>query len=192
MTSSTTKRIAVLLPDGFADWEIGMLAASAREQFAAEIRSLTPNGEPVDSIGGMRAFADGRFAEADDTAFDALVTCGSDAWAVDDLGVGAIMAATLARGTPVGVICGATIPAARVGLFAGRAHTSNGRDWLAGIVPGYAGAEHYREGCEAVRGGKLVSAPGTAPATFAIELLTLLYGGVPGLDETLEMLRGAR
>ncbi|WP_029032834.1 DJ-1/PfpI family protein [Salinarimonas rosea] len=192
MTSPARKTIAVLLPDGFADWEVGMLAASARERFAAQIAYLTPTGAPVASIGGLRAAADGRFAEADGGAVDAVVVCGSDAWAGDDAGAGAIMAAALARGTPVGVICGATIAAARAGLLAGRVHTSNGRDWLAGMAPGYAGAELYRDGGGAVRDGTFVSAPGTAPATFAVEMLSLIFAGAPGLDETLAMLRAAR
>ncbi|GGK27831.1 DJ-1/PfpI family protein [Salinarimonas ramus] len=192
MSEDLHRRIAVLLPDGFADWEVGMLAASAREQFGADIRYLTPTGEDVVSIGGLRARADGRFGEASEAAPDALVVCGSDAWVTGDLDIAPLLRAEYERGTVVAVICAATVQAARAGLFADRAHTSNGRAWLLDVVPGYAGADHYREGGEAVCDRRVVSAPGTAPATFAAETMALLYPGAPGLEETLAMLRAAR
>ena len=42
-------------------------------------------------------------------------------------------------------------------------------------MPGYAGAEHYQDVPHAVADGRLVSAPGSAPGTFAVEFLQALY-----------------
>ena len=42
-------------------------------------------------------------------------------------------------------------------------------------MPDYAGAERYCDVAHAVADGRLVSAPGSAPGTFAIAFLEALY-----------------
>jgi hypothetical protein len=42
-------------------------------------------------------------------------------------------------------------------------------------VPGYEGQENYRDVPHAVGDGKIVSAPGSAPGTFAVEFPTALH-----------------
>jgi putative intracellular protease/amidase len=75
----------------------------------------------------------------------------------------------------VGGICGATLALARAGLFEGRTHTSNGRDWILRHLPDYAGHENYTDVPHAVSDGRIVSAPGSAPGTFALAFLGALY-----------------
>jgi hypothetical protein len=48
------KKIGILFIEGFADWEYGLLAASAVEWFGARTVSLTPDGKPVSGISGFR------------------------------------------------------------------------------------------------------------------------------------------
>ncbi len=79
------------------------------------------------------------------------------------------------RGGVVGGICAGTLALARAGLFRDRAHTSNGRNWILEHLPDYAGAEHYRDVPHAVADRRLVSAPGSAPGTFALAFLDALY-----------------
>ncbi len=67
----------------------------------------------------------------------------------------------------MGAICGATVAVARAGLLAGKAHTSNGAEWLAGHAPDYAGIEAYIDSPRAVSDGRVVTASGLAPITFS-------------------------
>ena len=71
---------------------------------------------------------------------------------------------------------------ARAGLFENTAHTSNGRDWILRHLPDYGGRENYRDVPHAVTDGRIVSAPGSAPGTFALAFLEALYP-----DKTTEL-----
>ncbi|MDT4864470.1 hypothetical protein FQZ97_992330 [compost metagenome] len=75
----------------------------------------------------------------------------------------------------VGGICGATLALARAGIFNGINHTSNGREWIAERAPQYAGAGRYQDVPNAVADKRIVSAPGTAPGTFAVAFLETLF-----------------
>ena len=61
-------------------------------------------------------------------------------------------------------------------------HTSNAPDFLAG-AEGYAGQAHYRDTPQAVRDGRLITAPGSAPMTFAAEIYRALGLGGDELDQ---------
>ncbi|MER8463209.1 DJ-1/PfpI family protein [Mesorhizobium sp. M1396] len=170
------KTIGFLFIEGFADWEYGLLAASAVEWFGARAVSLTPDGKPVTGISGFRLTPD-RSAEADEnTDLDAVAVIGSDQWfgkAPPD--VTDLLNAVASRDGVVGGICAGTLALARAGLFEKARHTSNGRDWINGHEAGYAGDSNYQDVPYAVADGKIVSAPGSAPGTFALAFLNTLY-----------------
>ena len=180
------KTLGVLLVEGFADWEYPLLAASAREWFGIDVRFLTPGAAPVTSIAGLR-FADGEaFEKAKAGTFDALAVIGSDSWTGDDApDIAEALRVHREAGAVIGGICAGTVPLARAGLFAGRAHTSNGRDWLLEATGGYEGSEEYREVPHAVADG-VISAPGSAPGTFACAMLAAM------LPEAGEQVAGMR
>jgi putative intracellular protease/amidase len=170
------KTIGFLFIEGFADWEYGLLAASAVEWFGALAVSLTPDGKPVTGISGFRLVPD-RSAGADENAdLDAIAVIGSDQWfgkAPPD--VAELLASVATRGGVVGGICAGTLALARAGLFEKARHTSNGRDWINRHQAGYAGDRHYQDVPHAVADGTVVSAPGSAPGTFALAFLKTLY-----------------
>jgi putative intracellular protease/amidase len=170
------KQIGVLFIDGFADWEYGLLAASAVEWFGARAVSLTPDGKPVTGIAGFRLTPD-RSAKADEnTDLDAVAVIGSEQWfgkAPPD--VAGLLTTVASRGGVVGGICAGTLALARAGLFGNARHTSNGRDWINRHEAGYAGDQNYQDVPHAVADGMIVSAPGSAPGTFALAFLKALY-----------------
>ncbi|MDB5454830.1 MAG: thiamine biosynthesis protein ThiJ [Caulobacter sp.] len=169
-----TVAVAFLQP-GWADWEAGPVLALLRRSFDVQVEIATPDGEPQTSIGGVMAAADYRFDDPVLADADVFLLIGSDAWvAFDDLAVLGLLRQAHADGKIVAAICAGTVAAARARLFEGRTHTSNGRDWLAQQVPGYGGAEGYVETPRAVTDGRLVSAPGSAPQTFAIAVARLV------------------
>ncbi len=72
-------------------------------------------------------------------------------------------------------VCTGAAVLARAGLFENARHTSNGRDWITHHMPDYAGMAHYVDVPHAVADGRIVSAPGSAPGTFAHQFLLTLY-----------------
>jgi putative intracellular protease/amidase len=162
-----TIAVAFLQP-GWADWEAGSVLAYLREYCGVQIEIATPDGEPQTSIGGVLAAADYKFADPVLADTEVLLLIGSDAWpGYRDEAFDSLLRQAYADGKIIGAICGATVAVARAGLLAGKAHTSNGAEWLAGHAPGYAGADGYVDSAKAVTDGRLVTASGLAPVTFS-------------------------
>jgi len=169
-----TVAVAFLQP-GWADWEAGQVLAALRGYYGVQIEIATPDGEPQTSTGGVLAAADYKFADPVLSDADVFLLIGSDAWVdyKDDALFGLLRQA-LADGKIVGAICAGTVAAARAGLLAGRAHTSNDRDWLAKTAPDYLGADRYVDTPKAVADGKLVTAAGSSPVTFSAAICRLV------------------
>jgi putative intracellular protease/amidase len=179
MTSGNGRRrktLGVLFIHRWADWEYGLLAASAAEWFDTKLVSLAPSGREVASASGFRLTPDRPLDVENNADLDAVAVIGSDQWPESDApDVSGLLGGVAERGGVVGGICAGTVALARAGLFAARDHTSNGRAWIAGHVPGYPGAERYRDVAHAVCDRRIVSAPGSAPGTFACAFLSALY-----------------
>lgn len=170
-----TKRCIALLHHGWADWEAGFVLAALREYFGVAVRIATPEGAEATSIGGVRAAADLAFADVRADELDLLLVIGSDRWAEDENPeVVALLQAVSAAGKPIGAICAGTLTAARAGLLDGRAHTSNSLDFLQAKAERYAGADRYVDTPRAVSDGGVVTAPGSAPGSFSVEVLRLI------------------
>lgn len=170
------KTIGLVFIEGYADWEFGLLSASAGEWFVGRVVALSPDAKPVRSIGKLMLTPERKADPEGNGDLDAVAVIGSDGWASTDApDVGLLLTAVAARGGVVGGICAGTLALARAGLFAKAAHTSNDRDWIANLVPDYQGKEHYRDVPHAVADGRIVTAPGSAPGTFATEFLLALH-----------------
>ncbi|TWI02692.1 putative intracellular protease/amidase [Luteimonas cucumeris] len=184
-----SKSIALIMVDGPADWEYAPVMAAAHAWFGMKVTSATEDGEPVTSIGGMRIVPHRRISELDSNEADLWILPGSDAWAEKPI-PGIILAALetrVAAGRPVAGICGATLALAQAGLLQSRPHTSNSLAFLQENVPDYVGSVHYREQ-HCVSDGVVVSAPGTAPISFAVECLRIL---APGQQAAIDEFRAA-
>lgn len=169
-----TVAVAFLQP-GWADWEAGGVLALLREHLKVQIEVATPTGDPETSIGGILAAADYRFDDPVLSDADLFILIGSDEWSKgENPAISSLLRQAFADGKPIAAICAGTTALARAGLFEGRKHTSNGKDWLGGVVPGYAGSEHYVDTPKAVSDGKVVSASGLAPVTFAAAVARLV------------------
>ncbi|MET3666386.1 type 1 glutamine amidotransferase family protein [Caulobacter sp. 1776] len=169
-----TVAVAFLQP-GWADWEAGGVLVLLREHLKVQIEIATPTGDPETSIGGVLAAADYRFDDPVLSDADVYILIGSDEWSKgENPAITALIRQAFADGKIVAGICAGTTALAHAGLFEGRKHTSNGKDWLEGVVPGYAGADHYVDSARAVTDGELVSASGLAPVTFAAAVARLV------------------
>lgn len=181
------KTIGLVFIEGFADWEFGLLAASAVEWFDLRSVALTPGGKPVRSMAGFQLEGARGLSPEENTDLDGVALIGSERWMAQDApDLSSLLTAVMDRGGIVGGICGGTLGLARTGLFKQRRHTSNGRDWINQHAPGYDGAEHYQDVPYAVADGPVVTAPGSAPGTFAITFMNAL---MPDQGDTITQMR---
>ena len=168
---------------GWADWEAGFVLSGLQDDLGIEVRVATPSADVVKSIGGVRALADLAYSDIDPDEASGIVVIGSGSWRTfDDAGLSSVLRRADARGVPLGAICAGTLAAARAGLLDDRPHTSNAAGMIQRFVPAYRGVEHYQDCPRAVVGRNLVTAPGTAPITFAVEFFRLI---APDQDEAI-------
>ena len=183
-----TKRLAIVLTEGYADWECGLLMATARHECGAETVILTPGGKDVTSLGGVAIKSAGAAEDASPAEFDVLVLSGGTIWQSDDVpDLSAPVGRFIDAGKPVAGICDATLALGRLGLLDTRAHTGNYASQLSDVVPAYRGAALYRDQPQAVRDQGVITASGAAPVTFAREILDAIGLGSPELFDYLGM-----
>ncbi|MGV8936101.1 MAG: type 1 glutamine amidotransferase family protein [Allorhizobium sp.] len=172
-------RIAIALHEDFADWECALLMAVARSYLGVEIFTATPDGQPVTSMGGLKVTPDGAYAALVPERFDALVIPGGLGWekgrAFD---YGPMAREFHAAGKVVAGICAASSALAEAGVLDRVGHTGNA---LAAHqqYPDYQGAALYRDQPQAVCDGRIITAPGSAPVSFAMEILKALDRWTP-------------
>lgn len=163
-------RILTILTEGFADWETALLNAVARSFYRVETQYATPGGKPVTSSGGMVVSPGLAIEKVDVAACDAIIVCGGTAWQAPSApDIGPLLHTARSAGKLVGLICDATVAAAKAGLLDTVRHTSNGAGYLDGT--GYAGKPLYRDTPAAVSDGGIVTAPGTSPVSFMAAIM---------------------
>lgn len=167
-------RIALALTEEFADWEPALLAAAARGYLGVEIVTATPDGLPVTSMGGLKVMPDMAYDALDPESTDALVIPGGLIWekgrAPDMID---LVHRFRAQNRVVAGICAAASALAGTGVLNHAAHTGNSLTSHQ-KYGAYEGAANYRDQPQAVSDKGIVTAPGTAPVTFAAEVLKAL------------------
>lgn len=184
--TSKPKTIGFLFIEPFADWEFGILSGSLPEWFGGKTVAITPDGKSVRSMGGFLLTPDRSAGPDENKDLDGIAVIGSDSWAQSPPDVSPLLRSVAERGGVVGGICAGTLALARAGLFESASHTSNQEAWLNHVLPDYRGRANYRQVSHAVADGRIVSAPGSAPGTFAVSFLTALY---PEKAETIGQMR---
>jgi putative intracellular protease/amidase len=167
-------RIAIALTEDFADWECALLMAVARSYLGVEIRTASPDGRPVTSMGGLKVTPDLAYDAVDAETFDALIIPGGLSWENDTApDFTAKVVEFHGAGKVVGGICAAASALAATGVLNDVAHTGN-RLASHQKYPGYRGGALYRDQPQAVSDGKVITAPGNSPVTFTMEILKAL------------------
>ena len=164
--------IAVALTPDFADWECALLMAVARSYLGVTIKTATVDGAPVTSMGGLHVSPDLAFADLHPKEFDAVVVPGGLAWEKNMVpdALEALVQRFRDEKKMTAGICAAASMLAGAGLLNDLKHTGN-RLGSHQDYPGYSGSEHYVEGPHAVHADGVVTAAGTAPFTFTVEVL---------------------
>jgi putative intracellular protease/amidase len=176
------KTIALLVFDGFADWEPAFALTGLRRWGRREVVTVGYNETPVTSMGGLRLMPDRalRDLSVDDTQL--LILPGGDQWLEDypRQEIDRLLRSFESHGVTIAGICAGTTALARAGLFHGRRHTSNGKAFLLKHVPGYETQDLYVETL-AARDHGVISASGLGAVEFAREIFAEL--GVLGEDD---------
>jgi putative intracellular protease/amidase len=166
---------AVLVFDGFADWEPAFALTGLRQWGKRAVTTVGYSRAPVTSMGGLTVVPGRELSELDLASTELLLLPGGDAWTTGYPAdrIQQVVDACVERGVPVAGICAATVALARAGMFRGRRHTSNGRDFLAHYASGYETPDDYVEAL-AVSDRGVISASGLGAIEFAAEIFTVL------------------
>lgn len=177
MNAKALQIVHLAVYDTLADWEFGHAVAHIRagdwhrEPSRFDVRTVSPDGQPVTTMGGLRITPDMALADLEPGDSAMLILPGAETWDSDPghmEGVAKKAQEFLDAGVPVAAICGATAGLARAGLLDGRRHTSAVPEYLA--ATGYGGAENYVD-ADAVTDGNLITAGPTESVAFAREIL---------------------
>lgn len=167
--------VAVLVFDGFADWEPAFALTGLRRWGNYAVVAVGYDRTTITSMGGLRVVPDRTLDDLGSLEPRLVLLPGGDMWRdgypVDRLEP--VLATLRTRQVPIAGICAATIALARAGLFRGRRHTSNGRAFLREHAPGYETADGYVEDL-AVRDSGVISANGLGAVEFAGEIFAEL------------------
>ena len=160
-------KLALLLTQGFADWEYALIAGTGVHFFGLDVRFFTPEPGKIYSLGRLPAVVEHNLNEIRPWQPEALVVVGGTIWETDDApDVAELIKAQHDEGGIVAGICGGTLALARAGLLNETPHTSNDLDFLLNNAEVYSGAEYYRVSAAAISHNRVITAPGTAPVSF--------------------------
>ena len=168
------KNIYILLFDGYSDWEISYLTPELIKSSKYELKYFSISGGPVTSAGGLKIIPELSLKEVDIKNFAMLILPGGEAWEKKELnGLPDLFHKIKAVDLPVAGICGATVGLADAGFLNRVQHTSNDKEYLKAMSPGYTGGDLYLEQ-RAVTDGHIITASGIAPVEFAKEVFLML------------------
>jgi putative intracellular protease/amidase len=167
--------VHVLVLDGFADWEPSYALSQIRQTGAGEVVSVGLTQHPVRSMGGLTVVPDVTVEQVAPEQVRLFLLPGGDQWEANgpDPRLVRLLNDTMDAGAPLAAICGATLAVVRGGLLRGRAHTSNGLDYLKSQIPEYDRETDYVDQL-AVRDRGLITASGLGAVEFAREILAEL------------------
>lgn len=102
--------IAVVMVDGVADWEIGVVLPAAREWFGDQVAIASIDGQPVHSIGGLRITPEFALSDLAPLDADLWILPGSERWQAGEIpGLSGVLCERVQQQRPIAAICGATI-----------------------------------------------------------------------------------
>ena len=173
--------IAIVLTEGFADWETTLLGAVARTFYGVEVQYAAPGGLPVVSSGGMKVAPGLALEDVKAADFDAIVVSGGTIWQTPGApDLTSLLRSARKAGKVIGLICDGTVAGARTGVLDKVAHTSNGVGYL--DPTGYAGKALYRDVPHAVSDQGVITATASAPVSFMQEVMRAIGKGDANLD----------
>jgi putative intracellular protease/amidase len=188
------RQTAVLVFDGFADWEPAFALTGLRRWGHRTVSVVGYDLGAVTSMGGLRVVPDSVIDDLSAETTEMLMLPGGDAWldSYPALRLDPILSSLVDGRVPVAAICAATVALARAGCLRGRRHTSNGAAFLQHHASGYETQELYVETL-AITDANVVTASGLGAIEFAREIFAALgVFGAADLQQYTDMYRHGR
>lgn len=174
------KEILFVLLDEYADWEAAPIAAAINRADGFCVKTVSVSKQAVKSIGGFQVMPDYNIPEAMSKNFFGLILIGGNSWRTESAKqVEPLVNLAVNRKMVIGAICDATVFLGNMGLLNEVDHTSNQLENLQDYAGNrYTGVARYKLQ-QAVWGGSIVTANGTANMEFGKELLVALHVMTP-------------
>lgn len=182
-------KIAVLLVQGFADWEHALITGTGGPFYGLDIQYFTPVIGEICSQGGLATTISQNLDALGKWKPDAVVVVGSMIWEASNApDISRVLKAQHDRGAVVAGICGGTLALARAKLLNDVHHTSNASSFLSQNADGYEGAERYVNCPSAILEDRVITAPGTAPVSFTATIFEAVGLGQETVTQFKEMM----
>ncbi|MBO6603292.1 MAG: DJ-1/PfpI family protein [Roseicyclus sp.] len=160
-------KLAIVLSQGFADWEYALIAGTGLPFYGLDMEFFAPAVGEIRSQGGLTARVSQDLRALPGSNPDAVIVVGGMIWETDQApDMRDLLRDQHARGAVVAGICGGTLALARAGLLDTRRHTSNDPEFLTRNAADYEGSALYVATPAAISEDRVITAPGTAPASF--------------------------
>lgn len=160
-------KIAVVLTQGFADWEYALIGGTGGPFYGLDVQYFSPKTGEITSQGGLPVVISKDLDELTTWQPNVIAVIGGTVWEADDApDISILLKAQHTEGVHIGGICGGTLALARAGLLNSEPHTSNDAEFLKQNAVSYVGEAHYQASASAISSGGVITAPGTAPASF--------------------------
>lgn len=160
-------KLAIILVQGFADWEYALIGGTGGPFYSLDIQYFTPQPGQVRSQGGLRAVVSQDLTALSNWQPDAVIVVGGMIWETDQApDVRGLLRTQHERGAVIAGICGGTLALGRAGLLDNLRHTSNDPEYLNKNAQGYTGSALYVGSPSAISENRVITAPGTAPVSF--------------------------
>ncbi|WP_295937517.1 type 1 glutamine amidotransferase family protein [uncultured Alistipes sp.] len=179
------KEVIFVLLDDFADWEGAFLAPALRAGVMpgrpafCDIKYMSPDGQPVRSIGGMRVAPDYDASALPENCAGLILVGGVQWQSPAAQRIAPLVREAVSRNILLGAICNATAFLAALGVLNDVKHTGNTVEMLkAWGGTAYTGEELYQER-QAVADRNIVTANGTGQLEFSRECLLMLQADAP-------------
>jgi len=172
-----TRKCALFLFDGYADWEPSLVTTGLNNYSDFSIQSFSIEGKPVTSMGGL-IVSPTTSLEGIGQDFDLLLLPGGNAWETgENQKMLPLIQEAIRGGKTVAAICAATIALADAGILNTIPHTSNEKGYLERHSKHYSGQQYYVE-TPCVASDNIITANGAGMIEFAHEI----YKAVEAFD----------
>lgn len=161
----------LLVFDGLADWEPAHALCEINKSGKFEILTAGFSTARVATMAGLKLTPELTIDQVDAEDAGIFILPGGDMWEKkSDEKLKALLRRLHEKTVLIAAICGATLEIARAGLTRGIRHTSNSREYLQAMVPGYKDGDSYVETL-AVTDKNIVTASGLGSVDFAREVI---------------------
>lgn len=172
-------KIAIILTDGYADWECAFINGIGSAYFGIETVNVAPDGQEITSQGGLRTIPDTSLENVKPDAFDMLILCGGTIWETEQApDIKKLAVNFLSENKHVAAICGGTLALANAGILDDKRHTSNAIEFLTKNSKTYNGSSRYVDGASAISDRNIITAAGSSPVQFSAAVFRAV-----GIDE---------